>query len=277
VVRWKIPKRHAIVQEEGMLLKDQVAMVTGGGRGIGRAIARRFAAEGAKVVVTARTAREVESVAEEIRRSGGQAAALSADIAREEACGRIVQFARERFERIDILVNNAGIFGPVKPVEEISPAEWDEALAINLRSAFLLARLVLPEMYSRGSGAILNIASLAAKAAFAWEAPYATSKAGIVGLTRCLAAEAARKGVRVNAICPGPVFETKMSKELGLELSRRRGLDPKKQVEDFANTVLQGRGQTADEIAAVAVFLVSSQASAITGQAVNVDGGMAFY
>jgi NAD(P)-dependent dehydrogenase (short-subunit alcohol dehydrogenase family) len=260
-----------------MLLEGQVSIVTGGGRGIGRAIARRFAREGAAVLVTARSAGEIDAVAAEIRGAGGRAAALAADVAREDDCARIVQAAKEQFGRIDILVNNAGIFGPVKPAEEITPAEWDEALAINLRAAFLLARLVLPEMYARGSGAILNISSLAAKAAFAWEAPYAASKAGLLGLTRCLAAEGARKGVRVNALCPGPVFETKMSKELGLELSRRMGMDPKKQVDDFANTVLQGRGQTADEIAAAAVFLVSTQASAITGQAVNVDGGMAFY
>jgi NAD(P)-dependent dehydrogenase (short-subunit alcohol dehydrogenase family) len=260
-----------------MLLKGQVSIVTGSGRGIGRAIALRFAQEGAAVLVTARSAGEIEAVAAEIRGAGGRAAAVAADVSREDDCARIVHAAKEQFGRIDILVNNAGIFGPVKPVEEITPAEWDEALAINLRSAFLLARLVLPEMYARGSGNILNIASLAAKAAFAWEAPYATSKAGLMGLTRCLAAEGARKGVRVNALCPGPVFETKMSKELGLELSRRMGLDPKKQVDDFANTVLQGRGQTADEIAAAAVFLVSGDASAITGQGLNVDGGMAFY
>ena len=260
-----------------MLLQGQVSIVTGSGRGIGRAIARRFAAEGAAVLVTARSAKEIEAVAGEIHAAGGRAAAVAADVAREADCQRIVNAARAQFGRVDILVNNAGIFGPVKPAEEITPAEWDEALAINLRSAFLLSRLVLPEMYARGSGNILNIASLAAKAAFAWEAPYAASKAGVLGLTRCLAAEGARKGVRVNAICPGPVFETKMSKELGMELSRRMGLDPKKQVEDFANTVLQGRGQTADEIAAAAVFLVSSEASAITGQAVNVDGGMSFY
>jgi len=260
-----------------MLLKGQVSIVTGSGRGIGRAIARRFAVEGAAVLVTSRSAKEIEAVAAEIRATGGRAAALSADVAREDDCARIVDAARAHFGRVDILVNNAGIFGPVKPAEEISAAEWDEALAINLRAAFLLARLVLPEMYARGSGSILNISSLAAKAAFAWEAPYAASKAGLLGLTRCLAAEGARKGVRVNALCPGPVFETKMSKELGLELSRRMNLDPKKQVEDFAKSVLQGRGQTADEIAAAALFLVSAESSAMTGQAVNVDGGMAFY
>jgi NAD(P)-dependent dehydrogenase (short-subunit alcohol dehydrogenase family) len=260
-----------------MKLKAQVAIVTGSGRGIGRAIALRFAKEGAAVLVTARSEKEIMAVAAEIRAAGGRAAALVADVSLEADCARIVNEALEQFGRIDILVNNAGIFGPVKPAEEISPAEWDEALAINLRSAFLLSRLVLPEMYARGSGNILNIASLAAKTAFAWEAPYAASKAGIVGLTRCLAAEGARKGVRVNALCPGPVFETKMSKELGMELSRRLNLDPKKQVEDFANTVLQGRGQTADEIAAAALFLVSSEASGMTGQAVNVDGGAAFF
>jgi NAD(P)-dependent dehydrogenase (short-subunit alcohol dehydrogenase family) len=264
-------------KEMRMLLQGQASIVTGGGRGIGRAIARRFAAEGAAVLVTARSANEIEAVAAEIRAAGGRAAAVAGDVSREEDCSRIVESARKEFGRVDILVNCAGIFGPVKPVEEISPAEWDEALAINLRSAFLLSRLVLPEMYARGSGVILNISSLAAKAAFALEAPYAASKAGLLGLTRCLAAEAARKGVRVNAICPGPVFETKMSKDLGMELSRRMGLDSKKQVEDFAKTVLQGRGQTAEEIAAAAVFLVSSQASAITGQGLNVDGGMAFY
>lgn len=260
-----------------MLLEGQVSIVTGGGRGIGRGIALRFAQEGAAVLLTARSASEIEAVAGEIRGAGGRAAAVAADVAREDDCARIVHAAREQFGRIDILVNNAGIFGPVKPAEEISPAEWDEALAINLRSAFLLSRLVLPEMYARGSGNILNISSLAAKAAFAWEAPYAASKAGLLGLTRCLAAEGARKGVRVNAICPGPVFETQMSKELGMELSRRMNLDPKKQVDDFANTVLQGRGQTADEIAAAALFLVSNEARVITGQAVNVDGGMSFY
>lgn len=260
-----------------MLLAGQVAVVTGAGRGIGRAIARRFAAEGAAVVLTARTAKEVDEAAAEIAQAGGRAAAVAADVAREDDCERIVRAAREKFGAIHILVNNAGIFGPVKPCEEITPAEWDEALAINLRGPFLLTRLVLPEMYARGSGVILNISSIAAKMAYTWEAPYAASKAGLLGLTRCVAAEAARKGVRVNAICPGPVFETRMSKELGLEFSRKLGVDPKKQVDDFANTVLMGRGQSADEIAAAALFLASDQGSAITGQAVNVDGGMAFF
>lgn len=260
-----------------MKLTGQVAIVTGAGRGIGRAIARRFAAEGAAVCATARSTQEIDAVVRELQAAGGQALAVSANVALEADCEKIVRATREKFGPADILVNNAGIFGPVKPAEEITPAEWDEALAINLRAPFLLARLVLPEMYARGSGVILNISSIAAKMAYTWEAPYAASKAGLLGLTRSLAAEGARKGVRVNAICPGPVFETRMSRDLGNELSRKLNLDPVQQVKDFANTVLQGRGQTADEIAATALFLVSSEASVITAQSVNADGGMVYY
>lgn len=259
-----------------MILKGQVAVITGAGRGMGRSIARRFAKEGASVLGAARTASELNAVVEEIRRDGGTAAGVMADVAREEDCRRIVEAAHTHFGHVDILVNNAGIFGPVKPCEDVTTEEWDETFAINLRAPFLLSRMVLPEMYARGRGNILNISSVAAKMAYTWETPYAASKTGLLGLTRCLAAEAARKGVRVNAICPGPVFETKMSKELGLALSERMGMDPAKQVQDFANTVLQGRGQTADEIAAAALFLVSEDARVITGQAVNVDGGIAF-
>ncbi len=260
-----------------MLLEGQVAVVTGSGRGIGRAMARRFAAEGAAVVVASRTATEVEGVAAEIEKHGGRAVGLAADVSREADCARIVSAARERFGEVHVLVNNAGFYGPVKPVEEITPQEWDEVVAVHLRAAFLLTRLVLPEMYARGSGAILNISSISAKAAFAWGSPYAAAKAGMLGLTRVVAAEAARKGVRVNALCPGPVTETRMSKDLGRVLAERMGVTPEKQLAGFLEGVLQGRAQTADEVAAAALFLVSSQASAITGQALNVDGGMVFY
>ncbi len=216
-----------------MLLEGQVAVVTGSGRGIGRAMARRFAAEGATVVVASRTATEVEGVAAEIAKHGGRAAWLAADVSREADCARIVSTARERFGGVHILVNNAGFYGPVKPIEEITPQEWDEVVAVHLRAAFLLMRLVLPEMYARGSGSILNISSISAKAAFTWGSPYAAAKAGMLGLTRVAAAEAARKGVRVNALCPGPVTETRMSKDLGRVLAERMGVTPEKQLAGF--------------------------------------------
>jgi len=143
--------------------------------------------------------------------------------------------------------------------------------------AFLLTRLVLPGMYERQSGTIVNISSLSAKSAFSWGSPYAAAKAGMLGLTRVTAAEAARRGVRVNAICPGPVTETKMSKDLGNTLAARLKIDPDTQLKQFLEGILQGRGQTADEVAAAAVFLASDQSSAITAQSLNVDGGAAFY
>ena len=260
-----------------MLLAGQVAIITGGGRGIGRAIALRFAREGSAVLLAARTESQIDAVAAELKVAGTKAAAIAADVSKESDCQAIVSAARKQFGRADILVNNAGILGPVRSVEEISPKEWDEVIAVNLRGPFLLSRLVLPEMYERGSGAIINISSVAAKSAFQWNGPYSASKAGMVGLTRTLAAEAARKGVRVNAICPGPVPETEMSQALGKALADRLDADPDDLSKALLEKILQAKPQTADDIADAALFLASSQAAAITGQTLNVDGGMSFY
>jgi len=260
-----------------MMLQKQVALITGSGRGIGRAIAHRFAKEGAAVFLTARTEKELAAVAKEISESGGRAEYAMADLTEDAACAHVVAAAREKFGRVDILVNNAGHYGPVVPVEEYPVGEFDKVIAIHLRAAFLLSKLVLPAMYARGSGVILNISSLSAKAAYSWGSAYAAAKAGMLGLTRVTAAEAARKGVRVNAICPGPVSETQMSKELGAVLATKMGVSAEEQLAGFLNGLLQGRAQTADEIAQVAMFLCSGQSSAMTGQSINVDGGVAFY
>jgi NAD(P)-dependent dehydrogenase (short-subunit alcohol dehydrogenase family) len=259
-----------------MLLKDKVALVTGSGRGIGRAIARLFAEEGASVFLCARSESELAAAAAEIGKSG-PAGFVVADLTREEDVTHLVSAARAEFGKLDILVNNAGHYGPVVPVEEYPLAEFDNVISVHLRAAFLLSKLVLPEMYAHGSGVILNISSLSAKSAFPWGSAYAAAKAGMLGLTRVTAAEAARKGVRVNALCPGPVTETAMSKELGAVLAKKLGISPNEQLEGFLNSLLQGRAQTADEIARAALFLCSEQSSAITGQAINVDGGAAFF
>lgn len=260
-----------------MLLKDKVALITGSGRGIGRAMAQLFSAEGASVFLTARTETELAATEREISRLGGLAHYGLADLANESDCRRIFKEACGKLGRIDILVNNAGHYGPVVPVEDYPLGEFDSVIAVHLRAAFLLSKLALPEMYARGSGVILNISSLSAKAAFPWGSAYAAAKAGILGLTRITAAEAARKGVRVNAICPGPVTETRMSRELGNTLATKLGISPDEQLAGFLNTILQGRGQTVDEVARAALFLCSPQSSAITGQSINVDGGAAFF
>jgi NAD(P)-dependent dehydrogenase (short-subunit alcohol dehydrogenase family) len=259
-----------------MFLTGKIAVVTGGGRGIGRAIALRFVAEGAAVLLAARTESEVRSVAQEIEKAGGRSAHVVADVSREADCAHIVSVAENRLGPINILVNNAGDYGPVKPVEEIAVEEWDRVIATHLRGAFLLTRLVLPGMYARGGGSILNISSVSAKAAYPWGAAYAAAKAGMLSLTRTTAAESARRGVRANAICPGPVTETKMSQELGVKIGERLGVSAEMETAQFLEGILQGRGLAAVEIAAAAAFLVSDQASAITGQSLNVDGGAVF-
>jgi 3-hydroxybutyrate dehydrogenase len=260
-----------------MELHNRVALITGSGRGLGRAIAQLFAKEGAAVFLTARTEMELSATAAEISASGGRAAYVSADLALESQCTHVVAAAREKFGHIDILVNNAGHYGPVVPVEDYPLAEFDKVIAVHLRAAFLLSKLVLPEMYARQSGVILNISSLSAKTAYAWGSAYAAAKAGMLALTRVTAAEGARKGVRVNAICPGPVTETKMSKELGAVLAKKMNINEEEQLAGFLNGLLQGRAQTAEEIAHAALFLCSDRSSAMTGQSINVDGGVAFY
>jgi 3-hydroxybutyrate dehydrogenase len=260
-----------------MLLKNKVALITGSGRGIGRAIAGVFAAEGASVFLSARTESELAESTKGVTSANGKAAYLRADLSREEDCSRVVKAARQEFGRIDILVNNAGHYGPVVPVEEYPLEEFDKVVGIHLRAAFILSKLVLPEMYARKSGVILNVSSLSAKSAFGWGSAYAAAKAGLLGLTRVMAAEASRQGVRVNALCPGPVTETVMSKELGNTLAKKLGVGPEEQLKGFLSSLLQGRGQTAAEIAQVALFLCSEMSSAMVGQSINVDGGGAFF
>ena len=240
-------------------------------------MAKLFASEGAKTFLTARSEAELAATAAEITAAGGAEAFAVADLGRVDDCRAVAKAVEEKFGRVDILVNNAGHYGPVLPVEEYPLEEFERVIDVHLRAAFLLSQLVLPGMYARKSGVILNISSISAKAAYGWGSAYAAAKAGMLGLTRVNAAEAARKGVRVNAICPGPVTETVMSKDLGAELARKLNVSEKDQLAGFLESILQGRGQTADEIARAALFLCSDQASAITGQAINVDGGAVFF
>lgn len=260
-----------------MLLHNEVALVTGSGRGIGRAIAHLFAKEGASVFLTARTESQLVSVAQEVDSRGGRVAYRAADLSQASDCEQVVEGARARFGPITILVNNAGHYGPVAPVEDYPVEEFDKVVAVHLRAAFLLSKLVLPSMYEQKHGVVLNISSISAKAAYAWGSAYAAAKAGMLGLTRVTAAEAGRRGVRVNALCPGPVTETVMSQQLGAELARRLGIGEEEQLAGFLSSLLQGRAQTAAEIAEAALFLCSAKSSAITGQAINADGGAVFY
>lgn len=227
--------------------------------------------------LTSRTEAQLKEAAEAITATGGTAAHLAADVSQEGDVEKIVTAAHKAFGRIDILVNNAGIYGPMKPVTELTVEEWDQVLAVNLRSAFLMMRAVLPEMLERKRGVILNISSVSGKGAFGLGAAYGASKAGMLALTRSVAAEVSFQGIRVNALCPGPVEGTAMWDEVGAGLREALQLSEEQLTESTNSLMLQRRPQTPEEIAATALFLCSDDASVITGQAMNADGGMMFY
>ncbi|HEY4682116.1 MAG TPA: SDR family NAD(P)-dependent oxidoreductase [Candidatus Acidoferrales bacterium] len=260
-----------------MKLQGKVALITGGGRGIGRAIALRFAREGAAVMVTSRTAPELEKVVHEILRAGGKAAGMAADVASESDVQKVVTATRAQLGPIDVLVNNAGIYGPLDNVENILLEDFDRVIAVNLRGAFLFIRLVIPEMKKRKGGAIINISSVSGKHAFAFNAAYGASKAGLLALTRTVAAEAGIDGVRVNALCPGVIEKTKMYEEVGEKLTARLAVSPEQLDKSTRESILLRRPQLPEEVAGAALFLASQDSSAITGQAINVDGGFVFY
>jgi NAD(P)-dependent dehydrogenase (short-subunit alcohol dehydrogenase family) len=237
----------------------RVCLVTGGGRGIGRAVAVALAAEGGSVAVVARTRDQVEAVAGEV---GGLA--LSADVSDEAACERAAAEAAERLGRVSVLVNAAGISPVWQRAEVHDPAAFRQILDVNLTGAYLMTRALAPSLLE-GGGAVVNVASTLGVAGSPRLAGYGASKAGLVQLTRTLAREWADRDVRVNAVCPG-YAETDLSRDF-LAVPRLR-----EQV--LAATPL-GRLATLDEIVAPVLFLASDEATYVTGAALAVDGGMA--
>jgi 3-oxoacyl-[acyl-carrier protein] reductase len=187
-----------------MLLKGKVAMVTGAGRGIGKAISLRFAEEGASLILCARTSSQLQAVADEIRSTGRPCLSAVVDVTREEEVERLVKSGIEQFGQIDILVNNAGISNP-KPFLETSNADWDEAINVNLKGVVLCTRAVLPGMLERGAGAVVNIASAAGLRGLPGSPAYTASKAAVIGLSHAIGEELGQKGIRVNVVCPGPI------------------------------------------------------------------------
>jgi len=259
-----------------MRLKDDVALITGGSRGIGRAIALRFAREGANMVVAARTAAALEAVEKEIRAFGREAMGIVCDVGDDAAVREMVRRAEEHFGKIDILVNNAGYFCSLHPIAEMPDAEWERSLRDNLSSAFYVSRAVMPGMIARRRGSIIMMSSLGAKAAYPFGTPYAAAKAGLFGLTRALAAEGGPYGIRVNALSPGVVEGTAVHDKVSRELERIVGLSPEARLKDAREAALLRRVLSPDDVADAALFLASSDSASITGQTLNVDAGMRF-
>jgi meso-butanediol dehydrogenase/(S,S)-butanediol dehydrogenase/diacetyl reductase len=250
-------------------IEGRVALVTGGGRGIGRAIALALAQAGAHVAVAARTVPEIEAVAAEVARLGRRTFFFPLDLAdRSMIAGAPAQVAKA-LGPVEILVNNAGT-AVAAPLHATGDAEWDAVLAVNLTGPALLTRACLPAMYERTWGRIVNIASVAGKMGLKNLSAYAASKHGLIGLTRSLALEGARKGVTANAICPSWT-ETKMMDDAVAELA----LHTQRTEEEARKVLLRsnpiGRAALPDEVADVAVLLATSPV--ITGQSIHVDGG----
>jgi len=254
-----------------MGLKERRALVTGGGRGIGRAVALALAREGVSVAVAARTRAEVERVAEEVRALGVQAFALTADVSRADEVRALFQDARKALGGVDILVNGAGI-APSAPLVKTSDETWLSVLGVNLSGVFYATREALPSMMERGFGRVVNVASIAGKSAMPYIAAYAASKHGVLGLTKVAALEVATKGVTVNAVCPGYV-DTPMTDAGIAHIVTKTGQkaeDIRRRLEELSP---QKRMVTSEEVAALVVFLCGDDARGITGQALNVDGG----
>ncbi len=255
-----------------MKLKDKIALITGGGRGIGRAVALEFAREGAQVAVLARTAGQVESVASEIESECGvQAMSAECDVSVKESVEHAFSSVIERFGRVDILVNNAGI-AESAPLVKTSDEMWERIINVNLNGTFYCTRAALPSMLEHGWGRIINVASIAGKTGAAYITAYTASKHAVVGLTRSLAMEVATRGVTVNAICPGYV-ETLMAAHAIDNITTKTG-KTSEEARDILNRMSpQNRLITPEEVAALALLLASEEGRGINGQAINIDGG----
>ena len=255
-----------------MPLPDRVAIVTGAGSGIGRAIALRLAREGARVIAAGRRQENVDETVALIARAGGTAAARRCDVSDVEDVKNLAMFAADRWGRIDILVNNAAKNRPDQPlselVAEMTEEWWSASLDVNLTGYFLCCKYALQQMLQTGGGCIINVASTSGLAGNWNQGAYVASKHGVIGLTRAIALDYARYNVRANAICPG-LIETGRSLRFGA-LNRGPDWRDKK----LAEIPLARFGQ-AEEVAHLAAFLASDESAFITGAAIPIDGGTA--
>jgi NAD(P)-dependent dehydrogenase (short-subunit alcohol dehydrogenase family) len=251
-------------------LKGKVAIVTGGGTGIGRAIALAFGREGAKVALLGRRKKVLEDVANELAQAGAAGKALVCDITKSQATRGAVEEVVKAFGPVNVLVNNAGILS-VSTVESVSEEEWDKVIETNLKGPFLMARAVLPAMRQAGGGSIVNISSVLGLVAMKGRAAYCASKGGVTLLTKAMAMDHAEEKIRVNCICPS-IVETELVKDLFVHAK-----NCKKLREARISSLPLGRfGQPAD-VAELAVFLASDESSWMTGTAIPVDGGLTAY
>ena len=247
-----------------MKLEGQVAVITGAGRGIGRAIALAYAREGAKLAVAARGEADLEETAAAVVEAGGEAIAVRTDVTSQMATERLARRVVERFGRIDVVVNNAGTSGPVGPLQGNDIAEWVDTINVNLTGTFLVCRAVIPVMLEQGGGRIINLSGAGVANAWSNMSAYCSSKAAVVRLTEVLAQELEPQGILVNALGPGSVHTsmwekmTEQAAEAGAEF-----------IHELGQRVLSGGGASIDDCAELAVWLASGESGSLTGRIIS--------
>jgi len=253
--------------------EGKTVVITGGSRGIGAAIARRFAREGAAVVVSANEAR-VADVADEIRAAGGKAHAVVSDVTDKASVTALYDEAERTFGSVDISVQNAGVI-TIARIEAMTEAEWDKVLAVNTKGVFLCCQEAIARIRKHGKGGrLINTASGQARQGFIFTPHYAASKFGVVGITQSLAKELAKEGITVNAFCPG-IIETDMWAYNDTAWGKLLGdYKPGELMAEWVEGIPMGRAGTGEDVAGLVAFLASDDAAYITGQTVNVDGGL---
>ena len=256
-----------------MTLEGKVAIVTGSGQGIGRAIAHRLARDGASLLVADLNADSATQVAGEIEARGGQALAVATDVSLPESVTEMVEKAMAHFGRLDILVNNAGIGQNIMPAVDLSLEEWNKVMAVNLTGTLLCSCEAARHFIEQRSGKIVNISSINGLSPAVNCIAYNVSKAGVISLTKSLAKELAPYTVNVNAVCPGPVYTDFNRKVMG-QRAARRGIGEQEMIENVRAMVPLGRWVETEDIASGVAFLVSDDASYITGDVLTVAGGL---
>ena len=258
------------------MLKDKIAVITGGGRGLGRVIALACAREGADLVLASRSVEALQETRAEVESFGRKALVVPTDIRHEDSVRNLAEQALARFDHIDILVNNTGITGPTAPLWEITPAEWEETFAVNVTGAYLCCRAFLPSMIERRSGSILFISSMTGKRPLFGRTPYAAGKLALVGLARTLAWETGPYGIRVNVISPGPIEGERVERVIRNQ-AQAEGISEDEARRRFTSSSPLGWLVPPGDIADAVVFLASDKAASITGEDLNVSAGTVMY
>ncbi|HYA97741.1 MAG TPA: SDR family NAD(P)-dependent oxidoreductase [Methylomirabilota bacterium] len=251
-------------------LDGKIALVTGGGAGIGRAIALAYAREGARVAIAGRRREPLEETAKEIRAGGGKALEIACDVVRAADAQRAVAETAKRFGGLNVLVNNAGVVS-VSTIESISEQDWDRVIETNLKGPFLMSRAALPELRRAGGGAIVNIGSVLGLVGMRDRAAYCASKGGVTLLTKAMAMDHAHEKIRVNCICPS-IVETDLMKKVFAQAADEAAMRRARVAQ-----IPLGRMGAPEDVAEMAVFLASEEASWVTGAAIPLDGGLSAY